>query len=204
MSHHRRFLFAEDFAERQPPAPPLPPPPPPPGFSAADVAAARAAGVAEGQAAGLRAADAAHHAIMADLLAAIAGRLDAAEASRRQAAQATALALAQLLTDALAAVFPTLRQRTATAELHRVAAAVLPPLLGEPDVVVRVNPAQAAALAQQIAAMPAHAGPVPRIETLEALPPGDAVILWRDGRMLRDAAAICADVTAILREVCAS
>ncbi len=197
------FLFPDSFEDHRPAAtPPAPPlPPPEPVFTAAALAEARAEGFAAGSAAARDEAEAAQRAIVADLLATIAQRLGETRTALSQTADAQAAAIARLLFAALAAAFPTLRERFGEAEIVRVAAAVVPALLGRADVVIRAHPSHQAAIEAAIARMPVHAGPAPRIEASAGVAIGDIGIFWQDGRVVRDGDAIWSRINAILQDI---
>jgi flagellar assembly protein FliH len=197
--HEMLFLFPENFEEpRAAPAPPPPAEPPPPVLTEADVIAAREAGFAEGYAQGRAAATAEGAGATAEALAAVAARLADARAEAARCAEAAATALARLVFDAIGAGYPALRERFGEAELGRFVSALLPALAREPDVEVRVHPAHAAALAETISGFGAPSGQRPAITPSAEVAPGDAVVVWRDGRAQRDAAAAWSAVAAAL------
>jgi len=191
------LLYPEDFAEPRRRAPPAPAPVAP-GFSAADVAAARAAGRQEGEQAGRRAAITEEQTRSAALRARIADGLDGAQDAAAAAVEAAAFSLARLLFDALGTAFPTLSARCGEAEMRRVIAAILPALSREAAVTLHVAPSQCAVAAAELAALSLRRAEPPRVVADAAMADGDIEILWDGGRAVRDAASLWRDIAAAL------
>lgn len=164
-----------------------------PGFSEAELAAAREQGLQDGLS---RAAEAgaAQAAQAGRALDDIARSLRAAADAAVELGQRHAAALGGVLLQALAAAFPALEARFGPREARLLARAVLPGLLREPAVSVRVAPAALEALAKELARLPAAARAQVTIEPDEALGDADIRIGWRDGEAVRDGAAIRAAV----------
>ena len=196
------ILFPDNFGDARP-APAAPRPPPEPMFTAAELAAAREAGMTEGLQAAREDRQRRHSDEIAALLVVIAEHLRAARDAAALAAEQSATALARLLIAALGAAFPALLARHGEAEICRVAAAVLPPLLRDPGVVVRVHPDHVEAVAGIIAELSPQSGAPPAIEASDAVARGNVVILWEDGSALRDTGAAWAAITAILQDAVA-
>lgn len=190
-------LYPEDFAEPKPRAAP-PPAAVEPGFSAADIAAARAEGYASGEAAGRAAAAADRHTHLAEALARLAERLAAAEDAATAAVEMRALALAQVMRDALAAAFPSLTRLHGAAEMRGVIAAVMPALSREASVTMHVPPDLLEAARAALDGLNLRRAAPPRIVADDRLRPGDIEIAWDDGRAVRDGAAIWREVVAAL------
>ncbi len=193
------LLFQEDFARPAPAPPPPPSVPPPPMFDDTDMAAARAAGYDAGERAGRAAAAADVAARTVDALSVIAERLDALHDEAMQSVEVCATALARLLLGALGSAFPTLCARHGEAELCRVIATVMPALLRETGVVVRVHPALAGAVTAALAGVPARTAPPPAVEPDATLAPGDVRIAWNGGGAARDSAATWRAVADVLQ-----
>lgn len=192
------LVFPEDFA-RPAPESPAPAEPVVPAFTEADLAAAHATGHKAGEQAGRAAAAEEQRARVAELLAVIAERLDGARDAAVQAADSCAEALARLLLDALGTAFPVLRARHGEAELRRMVATIAPTVMRETQVTLHVHPTLAAAAADELAALPLHRGAAPRVETSEEIAVGDAVILWGDGRAVRDSTTAWQEIAEVLR-----
>jgi hypothetical protein len=201
-------LFAEDFDLPEPvlatateaPEPEVIPP----EEAAAELAAAREAGFAAGQAAGHTAgraeAEAENRARATQALAAIALAMD--EAAARAAAEAgrVAEALAGLLLDTLLAALPATCAHHGEAEARAVVRALLPPLLAEPAITVRIHPDIEAAIAAELRDCDADLASRVRLAPEPALAPGDVRIAWKGGNAMRDGRAITEAVAAAFAE----
>lgn len=185
-------LYAEDFDadDTIPVAAPIvasaPPPEPEviePTFSADDLAMARDEARLQGRTEaehGLAAA----RVRMLDLIAA--GLADAREAAAA-VAEARADTIGRIMLSAMVACLPALCSRHGAIELRALVQAVLPELVDEPRITVRVNPQMAAAMNAEITALdPDLAERIVLLPT-DAMPPGDARITWQDGQAIRDA-----------------
>lgn len=149
MAQVRRFTFDTCFPDEAPDAAPVaeevvepvviePLPPPEPTFSAAELAAARAAGYGDGHAAGVKEAMASTERQVAQALAALAERLAAADAAlaeigdaRMREAVAVAAAVAAKLT-------PEIVRDHAVTAIEAFVAECLAQAADEPQIVVRV------------------------------------------------------------------
>jgi len=192
------ILFDEDFDA--PPAaagvivlddlPDEVPPPPPPAVTAEDVAAARADAYAEGHETGLAQAAADRAEVTRQMLGVIAGRLEGARQDAARVAEEGAQAVARLLMGTLAGMMPALCARHGAAEVAAVARAVLPALVREPRVTIRVSPHLVRAVEQALAGLdPDLHGRVMLVPT-DAVPPGDVRIAWADGAAVRETAVL--------------
>ena len=195
MGAHAIALFAEDFdVAAEPPDLEVIEP----VFSAAELAEAREAGWRDGHAAGLDEAADSDAAAARQSIEAIAAELATVrETTMSQAAQA-AEAIARLLLDSLAAVLPTLCARHGEREVQAIVRAVLPALVQEPAVTIRVSARSAGSVSQQLAGFDPDLASRVHVVSCEALPVGDVRITWRNGAATRDAAALWQRVAATL------
>jgi flagellar assembly protein FliH len=165
-------------------------PPPPPAVTAEDVAAARADAYAEGHEKGLAQAAADRAEVTRQMLGVIADRLEGARLEAARVAEEGAQAVARLLMGTLAGMMPALCARHGAAEVAAVARAVLPALVREPRVTIRVSPHLVRAVEQALAGLdPDLHGRVMLVPT-DAVPPGDVRIAWADGAAVRETAAL--------------
>lgn len=187
MATIRKFQFDVDFdAVAHAPAPKrdvAPPPPPPPSYSEEELAAARDEAMRLGHAAGLaeakRAVDARVAAALATLEASLAGTrpmLDAALERSRKDALTLAAAVARRLVPATLA-------RDAVAAVESVVADLLPRVIDEPRLVIRVGDPLIEALKEPIDALAGRAGYAGRVILLgdERLTGADCRVEWADG-----------------------
>jgi len=196
-----RMLFAEEF-DLAPGVTIIEAPAEPeiiaPVFTAADIEAARDAGWSEGREAGHAEAEAAGVALARAALAAIAaGLADAAQTAAAHAEQA-AEEIARLLLDTLMTFLPALCARHGEPEVREVIRAVLPPLLREPAITVRVGPGTAAAARDEIARLDPDLAERVRLVPTEAMAAGDVRVTWNDGAAMRDTRAVWHEVAAVL------
>ena len=206
------ILFAEDFdappgitvldeppEESPPPAPPPPPPPPPPpSFSEAELAAARAEAYAEGHRSGLAQAAADRAEVTRQMLGTIATRLEASRTEVTRLAEEQGEAVSRLLMGTLARMLPAVCARHGAAEVAALTRAVLPALVREPRVTMRLSPHVVHAVEQELARLdPELHGRVVLVPT-DAVAPGDVRITWQDGAAIRDAAALWREVAEAL------
>ncbi len=197
--HERRrtllgVLYAEDFdtdgpfaAPPKPEEPPAPPPEPEivePTYSAAEMDAARD----EGRAAGRAETEHGLAATRTHMLGLIATGLGDARASAAQVAEAVAAEVARTLLTALAACLPALCARHGAAELQALVRAVLPALVDEPKITIRVNPSMVDVMAAEIAAMDSEIAQRIVLLPTGQLEPGDGRVSWQEGSAVRDAA----------------
>jgi flagellar assembly protein FliH len=159
-------------------------------------AGARDAGYAEGFAAGEQSATAAAQQALAAAAEAIAGQAttllqdaDAAQATTEREAIALAAAIARKLAHGLVA-------REPQAELEALLVDCLGSLAGVPHLVIRCHPDLAAALRDVATARMAESGFTGRLVVLgePEIAPGDGRIEWAEGGLVRDSAAVAADI----------
>lgn len=185
----QRHVFAALDLDPRPAAPLVSQPDPLPGLLAAE----RAAGFAEGQAAGRAAAAAEREEMaLATLRLAAAHLADAAPAARVVAEQ-SASAVAGLMVAALTAALPAMASQLAEEEVAAFAARILPFLVEEPRVELRVCPGLVAPLAARFASLPAVS-----LAADPALAEGDVSLRWHGGQAERRAAEARAAVAEIL------
>ncbi len=167
-------LYAEDFD-----APDLPPLPEPeaiePAFSLAELEEARA----EARAAARLDAEESQ----------AAARLDAARDSAREDATAASEAIARTMLGALTACLASLCARYGAAEVRTLARVVLPALVDEPRITIRLSPHDARMLADEIERLEPELAARISLAPTDAVPRGDLRIAWQDGVAVRDAAA---------------
>ena len=89
---------------------------------------------------------------------------------------------------ALAACLPALCEHHGAGELRTFVRALLPALMDEPRIIVRVHPHMAGVMQDEIDGLDAEM--VERIQLLptDVIPPGDVRISWADGSAVRDTA----------------
>lgn len=193
------LLFGDDFA-----APPPAPAAaileaPPPSYGEAEMEAARVAARAEGYAQGAADAAASDAARLAATIAVIGERLADAAASAAQVTEESVQAIAGLLLAAVLAGYPELGKRHGEEELRGLLREILPGMLREPEVRVRVHPSMTAAVTGELAKVPEEDRQHITVEPNDSVPPGDAKIKWPHGGAFRDAAGIAPKIADILR-----
>ncbi len=176
---------AEAGASRQEPAQgPAEPEAVEPTFTAAELDAARA----EGREAGRVEAERGLAASRAAMVGLLASGLSEVQGSARGVAEAAAEGVARCLLSMMAACLPALCERHGAAELQALARAVLPALVDEPRITVRVHPYMQAAMQAEVAALDIELAERVQLLPTEMVAPGDARISWADGAVVRDAA----------------
>ncbi len=198
-----RVLFAEDFDNLEgvmvieaPPEPEVIAS----VFTAADIEIIRERAYADGRAAARAAAEAAHTEAVRTALADISAALHAVAGRQAALVEREAEEVARLLLDMLMTLLPALCVRHGEAEVRAVARAVLPALLREPAVTVRINPALAAAIRDEIARLDPDLVARIRLVPVDALVPGDIRVSWADGNAVRDTGAVWQHVAGALSE----
>ncbi len=177
-------LYAEDFD-----APDLPPLPEPeaiePAFSLAELEEARA----EARAAARLDAEEGQAAARLWALQAIGAGLDAARDAAREDAAVASEAIARTMLGALTACLPGLCARYGAAEVRTLARAVLPALVDEPRITVRLSPHDVRMLDEELARLEPELAARISLAPTDAVPRGDLRIAWQDGLAVRDAGA---------------
>ena len=182
-------LYAEDFDAPDP----LPEPEPEtiePAFSLAEVEEARA----EARAAARLDAEEGQAAARLRALQAIGAGLDAARDTAREDAAAASEVIARTMLGALSACLPSLCARYGAAEVRTLARAVLPALVDEPRITVRLSPHDARMLDEEIALLEPELAARISLAPTDAMPRGNLRIVWQDGLAVRDATAARAAV----------
>ena len=198
------FPLIEDFDD-DPPTPeavadepagdePFAPPPP----DADEIAASRDAAYAAGRR-DERAEIATERSTALDrTLASMAGQLRDAGREASAVAEAAAEETARLLLRVLAAMMPALCARHGAADAVTLVRAVVPSLLHEPRVTIRVNPHVRDAIGAELARVaPDWSDRIALIAT-DAMAPGDARVTWDNGTASRDVAELWDQVIARL------
>ena len=197
-AYDRIPLFAEDFdlprGGRDIPDPEVIQP----GFSAADVAAARAEAWAEGFESGAAEAQRRAASDVGALLERIAASLRDTHADATAIAEQAAEAIARTLLDSLGAVLPALCAQHGEDELRALVRTILPALAREPSVTLRLHPAHIPALMRELDQLDPELIERVHLLPVEAIPPGDVRVSWQDGVAVRDAAALWRQVQAVL------
>lgn len=171
-----------------------------PMFSATDLDAAREIAWAAGHAAGRAQSEQALGEAVRSALDAMSVQLTAAIGTAAAEAEAAAEEIARLLLGALTVALPALSARHGETEVRAVVRAVLPGLMREPEIVVRVSPCVAPAIETEIARLdPELAGRI-RLVPADAMRRGDVRVTWPDGAVARDGRALCREIAAILSE----
>ena len=171
-----------------------------PTFTAADFERAREQAFADGRAAAHEAAEAAHRENMRAGVAAIAAALDAAALEQAALAAREAEELARLLLDTLMTMLPTLCARHGETEVRGVARAVLPALLREKAISVRVAPHLAPAVGEEIERIDSELAARVRIVPSDGMGASDVRIGWTDGAAVRDAGAVWNEIAGVLSQ----
>jgi flagellar biosynthesis/type III secretory pathway protein FliH len=170
----------------------------PPAITQVELAAARDEAYAEGHRSGLAQAAADRAEVTRQMLSVIADRMADARAEAARVAEQSAESVAQLLLGTLGTVLPALLARHGAGEVAAVARAVLPSLMREPHVTVRVSPHVVPAVEQELARLDPELRSRVELVAAATVPPGDVRITWNDGAAVRDAAALWCSVAEAL------
>ncbi len=190
-----RILFAEDFDDDPSGVTVIPSAPEPelaaePMFSLADLDIARQDGWDEGRAAGLAAGLAEAAASRAAQVAEVIGGISAQMATLAQAATAhaeeAAEEIARLLLESLMAMFPVLCARHGEAEVRGMMRVLLPPMIREPAITVRISPHLAQAAVDEISRLDPDLAERVRLVPTDAMAASDVRITWAEGGARRD------------------
>lgn len=171
-----------------------------PVFALADIEEAREAAWAEGREAGLAETTSTSAAEVRASLAAIANALGSAAGAAATFAEQAAEEIARTLLDTLATMLPALCARHGEDEVRAVVRAVLPPLLREPVVTVRLNPAVVGAVQDELGQLDPDLAQRVRLVPIAAMPAGDVRVSWEDGTAARDTRAAWDAVAAALAD----
>ncbi len=196
--HERRrvigVLYAEDF-DAEPAAEDIPPdsdvPEPEviePFFTAEELEAARE----EGRTAGRAEAERGIAASRLHMLERIADALAEAQGEAATVAESAATGTARAMLSALATCLPTLCERHGAAEVQALVRIVLPGLVDQPRVSVRIHPRLEPVIAAELSALDSEFAERVVLLPNDAIAPGDVKITWEGGAALRDAGRVCA------------
>jgi len=192
------ILYAEDFDEL--PAPPPRPEPPTPGYTQAALDDAVSAACAEAVHAARMDWQACALQAQSDALVAIARNLTAAEAAAAAVATETAEGTVRTIMAILVGLLPALCARHGHAELRAMLRHLLPTLAQQPRVTVRLSPAVLDGVRADLAEMDEDLAAT-IVLTPATLPPGDTRVIWTNGKLVRDTAALRNAVIAALVEL---
>ncbi|WP_413207549.1 flagellar assembly protein FliH [Rhodospirillum sp. A1_3_36] len=210
----RRFDRADGFGEDEEeedtatasseqsaePEPEEPPPPPPPMFTTAQMEAAREEGYIGGHTSALNEASMATERMTALALDEVARRLDSLRDSHQIAVDALARDAARLVQFICRKVLPATAEENAIPEITALLADLLPSVLDEPRLVVRVHPDVTDMLRLRLDPVIAQSGyegrvlitPDTRIST------ADCRVDWGEGGMERDTGRQWAEIEALI------
>lgn len=138
---------------------------------------AREEGFAAGMATGREAERASREMVVAESLSRIADGVADARWAATAVAEQTAAEMARLVSDVLALALPTLAARAGTQDAVAFVARLVPALIAEPQVDIRVAPSIVPDVSGQLAGQSTM-----HVKADAALPEGDVRITWRDGQ----------------------
>lgn len=197
MAPRNTAFFTEDFdisvARRSEPAPDAPE-----TYTAEQMTAAQEAAWTAGHAAGLDASEDTHTRTIQNSLAAINEALGTAHADLVAGAEAAARELAQLLLAGFAAALPAFCARHGAAEIHAIAAEILPALIGEPHVRVQLHSAHLPDLKKYLSDLDAIFLATIQFQPDDTMAPSDIIIRWDQGDAIRNGEAIWQSIQSIL------
>jgi flagellar biosynthesis/type III secretory pathway protein FliH len=195
------MLFAEDFDIEEPDVTLAPPPEPDviePHFSAADMEAVRDEAWSGGRQAGIAEANAGLAAALARAMAGIRLALIERNSEARECAERAGTGLARVLIASMAGVLPALCRDHGEAEARAVVQAILPELIREPAIAIRIHPRLSDAMREELLRLDPVLSPRVSVVATDAVAFGDVRIDWEDGTAQRDAAAMWRMVRGIL------
>lgn len=114
------------------------------------------------------------------------GLADASEAAAA-VAHARADSIGRIMLSMMAVCLPVLCRQHGAGELRALVHAVLPDLVDEPRITVRVHPQMAATVGAEIAALDPDLAERIVLSPTDTMPLGDARITWQDGQAIRNA-----------------
>lgn len=175
-------------------------------FTAADVAAARAAGAVEGREAALADAAVSTEAQTAAAIEALGRAIEALGEARAAWAGDTEQRAVALLRAALQKAVPAFAAKEPVAEIEALLAGCLAEALDEPRIVLRVSDALFEAVQARISAVVQAGGYSGKVVLLAdaALSGGDGRVEWADGGAERDASRIAQEIDAVLARALAA
>jgi flagellar biosynthesis/type III secretory pathway protein FliH len=182
-------LYAEDFddlGESLRHAAPDPVPEPEiiePSFTRAELDAARA----EARAAGRAEMERGLSATRLHMLSLLANGVAESRAGAREVSMAAAESMAKLMLTMLNLCLPALCKHHGAAELSALVKTILPALIDEAKIIVRVNTQMVPVMEAEVAALDFELAERINVLPTDAVAPGDARISWADGSVTRDA-----------------
>lgn len=193
------ILYAEDFDD--PLLPPVPEPePPPPSFTRDELDAAVRLAQAEAVHQARLDWDRSAAEARTRSLAAIATALQDSRDDANTLANAVATGTVRTILAMVAGVLPDLCTRYGADETRALLRSLLPTLVQQPRITVRVSPAVLDAVRDDVALLDDDLA-ASIILTGASMPPGDARVTWTDGALIRDQAAIQAAIGTALIEL---
>jgi len=193
--------FAEDF-DAEAPVETVEPSAEPeviePHFTAEDIDVARTVAWEEGRRAGAAEVSAGQSALVAQSVAAIRTALIETREEAAALARDTAETIARVLIESMAAMLPAFCADHGEGEVRAVAQAVLPGLLREPSLVIRVHPRLLGAVREEMSRLDPDLSTRVSLVPTDAMAPGDIRINWQDGAAQRDTGTLWRSVSDIL------
>jgi flagellar assembly protein FliH len=168
-----------------------------PTFTAEELEQARA----EGKAAGRAEAERGLIASRLQMLSTIASEMTAARESAEADAESLAEMMARCILGALKACLPSLCNRHGAAEVAAVSRVVLPLLVDEPRITVRVHPHMIPVLTEEVGALDFEIAERVKLVPVETMAPGDLRINWQDGVAKRDTGSAIAAIDDALTQL---
>jgi len=168
---------------------------------ASEIEALRAQAYAEGRADERGAIATEQAAGLSHTLASLVEQLHHAGRDAAVVAEAAAEETARLLLRVMAAMMPSLCARHGAADVAALVRAVVPALVNEPSVTIRVAPDVRDGIAAELARVAPEWGTRIRLMAIDAMATGDARIAWDNGHAARDVAELWNSVVARLAPV---
>ncbi len=195
------MLFAEDFDIEEPDVTLAPPPEPQviePRFSVTEMEAVRDEAWTDGRQAGIAEANAGHAAALARAMAGVRNALIERSGEARELAERAGRGLARVLIGSLAGVLPALCRSHGEGEVRAVVQAILPGLLREPAITIRIHPRLSDAMRDELVRLDPVLSPRVSVVATDAVAFGDVRIDWEGGTAQRDAGSMWRTVRSIL------
>ena len=214
MAEYRRFTFDTDFTpekHKRKPAEEVVPEeeeegedfeevPPPPTFSEEELQAAKDEAFQEGRAEGFRQAETTTQQMIANALNIIAAGMPSLRDAQDQANDDTARTALQVALNALGRVLPTFVARHGAGEIETMVAELMPHLLDQPRIIVKVHHDLVEGLRDRLVAVTDANGFEGRVVVMgdAAIMPGDCRLEWADGGAERDMARVWQEIEDII------
>ncbi len=193
---HLGILYAEDFDLSEPP--PSSAAEPEPSFTQAELARAESLARTEAVEAARTEWEVSDLHLRTQALAAIAGALAEARDGANRVSLAAAERSTAIILSMVAALLPARCQAHGEPEIRSVLAQLLPGLLEQPRVSIRVHEAVLPAIHQDLQRLAGEHGSAFVVTSSPDLAMGDVRVIWTDGALIRDSAALAAGVRAAL------